>query len=177
MPDFWVISHTDNSLSIHPLDPRDEDRFLPFLNLERVPLLPLEVHLPFTYETALAGVESRQRRKDELRAARDKRGLNGRIECGGVRDELAEGCAGLHVCRGKVRHELFSSDSVEVVFERFEFLPQGLYVVERDLDGAVVDFAEGVHLLLFFPCCGCLYGRVGLGGEWGRGKLRVPRLI
>lgn len=49
-------------------------------------------------------------------------------------DELAEGC-----------------DSSEVVFERPEFLPEGLRVVERGLGAVVVDFAEEVHLLLFFP--------------------------
>lgn len=55
---------------------------------------------------------------------------------------------------GEAGRELFSS--VGVVFEPCEFLPEGLHVVEWDLDGAVIDFADGVHLLLFFPCRDCL---------------------
>jgi len=78
---------------------------------------------------------------------------------------------------GEIGHELFSTDPVEVVFERFEFLPEGLNVVEWDLDSAVIYFAEGVRVLPFFPCRGCLYGDE-LGEERGRGDgTRVPRLI
>ena len=41
----------------------------------------------------------------------------------------------------EVGHELFGSDPGELVFECFEFFPEGLNIIERDLDGAVVDFA------------------------------------
>ena len=55
-----------------------------------------------------------------------------------------EGRCGPECVRGEIGHELFSGDPVEVVFKHFEFLLEGLEVVERDLDGAVVDFVEGV---------------------------------
>jgi len=95
-----------------------------------------------------------------------------------VCDELAEGGAGLHVCGGEVGHELFSSDPIEVVFKCFKLLPEGLYVVEWDLYGAVVGFAEGVHFLLFFPCCGCLCVGNELGGMGERvGASTSPDLM
>jgi len=52
--------------------------------------------------------------------------------------------AGGGQCGGEARHEPSTGDPVEVVLERFEFLPEGICVVERDLNGAVVDFAEGI---------------------------------
>ena len=52
----------------------------------------------------------------------------------------------------EVGHELFGSDPGELVFECFEFFPEGLNIVERDLDSVAVDFAEGVHFSLFLPC-------------------------
>jgi len=57
--------------------------------------------------------------------------------------------AGLHVFGGEVW--IFSGDVVEVVFG--VFLPGGLYVVERDLDGAVFNFCRS-------SLC------VGRGGEY-----------
>jgi len=75
----------------------------------------------------------------------------------------------------EVRHDLFGSDPLETVFERFEFLSEGFDVVERDLDGAVVyKVAESVHFLLFFPCCCCLWVR--LGEEGGGYKDTSPDL-
>ena len=56
---------------------RDEDWFLSFLDLQRVPLHPLEVHLPFACEATLAGVECLGRREDELRETRDEREKRG----------------------------------------------------------------------------------------------------
>ena len=56
------------------------------------------------------------------------------------------------MCGGEARHERFSADPVEVVFEPLVFLPEGLNVVEWDLDGTVVDFAGGVRVLLPIPC-------------------------
>ena len=55
MLDSWVISHASNSIPRH-----DEDRLLPFLNLERIPPLPLEVYLPFPLEATLIGIEQRE---------------------------------------------------------------------------------------------------------------------
>ena len=64
--------------------------------------------------------------------------------------------SGLHMYGGEARHERFSADPVEVVFEPLGFLSEGLNVVERDLDGTVtvVDFADSVraHVSLLIPC-------------------------
>ena len=54
---------------------------------------PLEIHLQFSHKSALAGIEYRERREDELRTLEGERG----VECSGVRDELAEDNASLHV--------------------------------------------------------------------------------
>ena len=45
-----------------------------------------------------------------------------------MHDELAEGCEDMFVSGGEIGHELFSVDSVEVVFECFELLPEGIYI-------------------------------------------------
>ena len=124
-------------------------RFLPFRSLKRVPLLSLEAHLPFAYEPKFTGVECQERWKDEFWAARDERGRDGRVECSGVCDELAEGGA---VERSDINFlaviqlGLFSNPSIE-----------GPDVVKWDVDGAVVDFADSIELL-FVPCCSCLCG-------------------
>ena len=46
-----------------------------------------------------------------------------------------EGGAGLHTCGGEVGDKLLSSDFVAVVFERFEFLPEGCPCAEDGLGG------------------------------------------
>jgi hypothetical protein len=44
---------------------------------------------------------------------------------------------------------------IQIAFERLEFGPKSLDVLDRYLDSAVVDFAEGIHLLLLLPStCG-----------------------
>ena len=53
---------------------------------------------------------------------------------------------------GEVGHGLFNGDPVGVVFQCFDFSAEGGCVVRRDLDGTVVDFAEGVHVLLSCHC-------------------------
>ena len=40
-----------------------------------------------------------------------------------------------HVCDKEVGNNIIAGDPVEVVPEHFEFLPEGLEVVEWDLDG------------------------------------------
>ena len=98
---------------LHPLDPYDEDQFLPFLNLKLVHLLPLEVYLPFTHRAALACVECRRGWVTSSEWPGQVSAERG-VEC----DELVEGRAGLHMC----------GDMVVLVairlrlFERFEFL-------------------------------------------------------
>ena len=51
---------------------------------------------------------------------------------------------------GRVREVGLSDDPVEVAFECFEFLPESLDVVERNLDSAV-DVGCSSHVLRF-PC-------------------------
>ena len=58
-------------LALQYSDPCDEDWVIPFLNFKRVPLHPLEAHLPFGHGAAFAGVECRERRRNEFGTARD----------------------------------------------------------------------------------------------------------
>jgi hypothetical protein len=44
---------------------------------------------------------------------------------------------------------------IQIALERLEFRPKSFDVLDRYLDGTVINFAECIHLLLFFPStCG-----------------------
>ena len=108
LPNSWVILDVNNSVRIHRLCPRDEDRFLPFIHLKRIFLLSLQTwrytfDLP-TGSRSMAlniGSDGRTNRRPETS------GRNRQVECNGVRDKLAEGEASLHVCGGEGRHKLW----------------------------------------------------------------------
>ena len=51
LPGSCVVSHTNNSLSVHLLDPYEWEMVLPVLNRKRVPLLP------FAHDVTLTSVE------------------------------------------------------------------------------------------------------------------------